>query len=79
MITTKTKKLYLTWENEANAQTADEGYFIIHESIEEAVGHDTGAEVFEASLKSIGKFKKQVTLVPIVEKKKKAAKKLKAK
>ncbi len=67
MISAKTKKIYLTIE--IGDVDGGSDYFATHESIEEAIDYNADAEIFEASIKSIGKFKKQTTIIPIVDKK----------
>lgn len=57
-----TTELWLIWKSNDDDENPEDGYFEMHESIEDAVqngteGFDDSVEVFKASLKSIGFYK----------------------
>lgn len=63
-----TKKIYMVFENDKDddGMEVSEGCFIQYDTLEDAVGNSNeGVEVFEASVKSLGIFIQQKSVVQV--------------
>lgn len=68
----KNKKFFLTWEPEvknAEGELTDGGYWNQHDTLEDAYNQEEDAEIYEATPKRLGRFKKHVTFEPLPDKK----------